>query len=430
MQTPIFQAGQLVDKLHSNGIDDCEAYCTCARTISIEYAGGGYKTKDFSSDSGYGIRALSKKRLGFSYSNKEADFQKAAKSALTLSALSPETGFEFEQSHRKFPKARTVDRKVIDFDEKDAFSAIKEALGGMGKLAEPARISLSVSNSREQMANSAGLNAEAEYTSMDFFVEAKKGRGLGFSVYSSIFLPEDFRSFGRRAAEIASAMDSAKHIRSRKIDVRFSQFMLASLLDFMLFHFDGENKRRGITKLSKGEMKFPEEFSLLSDPLAKAAGACPFDAEGVPSSKKVLINEGRVEAFVYDKYTSALEGKGEPGGCCQRSDYASPPSTGISNLVIPEGDAAKSELEECEHLEIISFHGLHTSDPVSGDFGVEVDTAFLHSRGKTTPVNNILLSGNVFNLFNSIKLIGREQKPWGNLIAPEILFSDVQIIGK
>ncbi len=430
MQKPPFPAEQLVRKLRSIGIEECEAYCTSARTISIEFAGGGYKTKDFCSDSGYGLRAISDGKAGFAYSNRKEDFGKTAKTALALSKISPKTGFVFEPAHKKYPSVNTVDKGILHFDEKDAFSAIREAQEGMGKLAEPARISLSVSTAAEEIANSSSLRAEASYTAFDFFVEAKKGKGLGFSVHSSLFLPEDFRSLGKKAAETASAMDSAKPVSSRKIDVRFSQYMLAALLDFMLFHFDGDNKRRGISRLAKGERRFPEAFTLISDPLAKAAGACPFDGEGVPSSKKFLINKGRVETFIYDKYTSSLEGLGEEGGHCQRADYASPPSPGVSNLVIPGGDAGKDELRGGEHLEIISFHGLHTSDPVSGDFGVEVDTAFLHSRGKRAPVNNILLSGNVFNLFNSIKLVGKEQKAWGNLIAPELLFSKAQIIGK
>jgi PmbA protein len=430
MQNPPFSAEHLVKKLRSTGIDECEAYCTSARTISIEFAGGGYKTKDFSSDSGYGLRAISGKKMGFAYSNRKEDFGKTAKTALTLSRISPKTGFEFESGRKKYPSVNTVDKRVLEFDEKDAFSAIKEVREGMGKLAEPARISLSVSNSSEEIANSSSLSASASYTAFDFFVEAKKGKGLGFAIHSSLFLPEDFYSLGKRAAEIASAMDTAKPVSSRKTDARFSKYMLAALLDFMLFHFDGDNKRRGISKLAKGKRKFSEEFTLISDPLAKAAGACAFDGEGVPSSKKFLINKGKVENFIYDKYTSSLEGLGEEGGHCQRADYASPPSPGVSNLVIPKGDASKEELKESEHLEIISFHGLHTSDPVSGDFGVEVDTAFLHSKGKRMPVNNILLSGNVFNLFNSIKLIGKEQNSWGNFIAPEILFSGVQIIGK
>jgi PmbA protein len=430
MQGPPFSAEQLVKKLRCAGIEECEAYCTSAQTISIEFAGGGYKTKDYASDSGYGLRAISGKRMGFAYSNRKDDFEKTAKTALTLSRISPKTAFEFEPGHKKFPSVNTVDKRILDFDEKDAFSAIDEVRQGMGKLAEPARISLAVTTSSEEIANSSSLSAEASYTAFDFFVEAKKGKGLGFAIHSSLFLPDDFRSLGKKAAQIASAMDGAKPIATRKVDVRLSQYMLASLLDFTLFHFDGDNKRRGISKLAKGDRKFPEEFSILSDPLAKAAGACSFDGEGIPSSKKFLVNKGRVENFIYDKYTSSLEGKNEEGGHCQRADYAYPPCPGVSNLIISKGDATREELRAGEHLEIISFHGLHTSDPVSGDFGVEVDTAFLHSKGKKTPVNNVLLSANVFNLFNSIKLIGKEQKSWGNFIAPEILFSSVQIIGK
>jgi PmbA protein len=417
----------LLRKFGSKALSGAEIYFTCASTLSLEYSGKSYKAKEFSEDAGYGVRILKNKKIGFSHTNIPGDFRKAAKTAEKLSGISPKTSFCFEPQHKKYPKQKMEDPKLKGLPPEIAFSAVQEILEAIRRHAEPTRISISLSEGSESIANTSGLFAEAGCTEIGIYAEAKKGRGLGYSVYSSRFLPKSFSGFGTEAGKIASAMAESKSIPSQKLTVKFSQDMLSSLLSFLMFSFDGDNKRRGITRLRKGQKKFSSAFTLFSDPLALADSSCPFDGEGVPSSRLSLVNEGKVENFLYDRHTAALEGT-EGKGSCQRTDYASSPSPGITNLVVAPG--TYSGKGPSRFLEVISFHGLHTSDPVSGDFGVSVDIGFLHGKGKKIPVTDVLLTGNIFNLFNSIKHLGKGRAVHGNLVSPEIWFSDVQIVGK
>ncbi|MBN2121734.1 TldD/PmbA family protein [Candidatus Micrarchaeota archaeon] len=413
----------------SEKLGEAEIYSSFANSLSVEYAGGTYKSKEFSSDSGYGIRVLNGGRVGFSHANLEKDVGKCAKTAKSLSRFSPKTGFSFEPAHASYPKAETFDSKAAELEPELAFSAIEEILQEIKGHAEPTRVSIGFMEGMERVSNTSGVEAESRHSYVSVYAEAKKGTGLGFSIYSSCFLPDDFGKLGEEAGKIAAAMDKSAPLKSGNFRVKFSHQALSSLLGFMLFHFDGDNRRRGISTLKSGEKKFCESFTLISDPLAKADAACPFDGEGAPSAPIDLVREGRVGGFLYDRYTAALEGV-EAGGCCQRSDYSSLPRAGITNLVIPAGEIPESEFPQ-DYLEVVSFHGIHTSDPVSGDFGVDVDIAFLHKEGKRKiPVSNMLLSGNVFNLFKRIEAIGKEQHTHGGLVSPEIWFSGVHLIGK
>ncbi len=418
---------ELLKKVNSLGIPDAEVYFSGARTLSVEYSGKTCKTKEFSEDAGYGVRVLKNKKIGFSHTNIPSDFTKAVKSAEKLSKISPKTNFSFEPAAKIYPDTETFDVGISGLSPELAFSAIGEILEGIGKRAEPTKISISLSIGCERIANSEALSADSCYTAASIYAEAKKGRGLGFSLYSARTLPKDLKKFGEEAGKIACLMSRSKPIPTQKLTVRFSPHMLSSLLGFLMFNFDGDNKRRRITSLKKNQKKFSESFSLASDPLAPADALCPFDGEGVPSKPLPLIECGKVRNFLYDRYVSSLEGINK-NGSCQRTDYASAPSPGITNLVVPAGDFPKKEAGR--HLEVISFHGLHTSDPVSGDFGVDADIALLHEKGKTIPVTDVLITGNIFNMFNSIKHLGKTQSIHGNLISPDIWFSDVQIIGK
>ena len=425
---PVFpDPEQLLKKVRSLGNSEAEVYFSGAKTLSIEYMGKTCKTKEVSEDAGYGVRILKNKKIGFSHTNIPGDFNKTAKAAENLSRISPKTSFTFEPRSKKYPKVETVDPNILDLSVDLAFSAINEVLEGIGKKAEPTKVSISLSRGCEKIANTQGLNADSCYTAVSLYAEAKKGKGMGFSLYSARDFPKNLGKFGEVAGKIAEKMASAKPIATQKIPIKFSQHMLASLIGFLMFNFDGDNKRRGISKLKQNQKKFGGEFSLVSDALAPGDAACPFDGEGVPSKPLPLIENGRVKNFLYDRYTAALDGV-KKDGSCQRTDYASYPSPGITNLVIPGGNAGTRK--PGRYLEIISFHGLHTSDPVSGEFGVDVDIAFLHEKEKIVPVTNVLLSGNIFNMFNSIKHLGKRQSVHGNLVSPDIWFGDMQIIGK
>ncbi len=407
---------------------EAEVYSSLAHSLSVEYAGNTYKSKEFSGDSGYGIRIIENGRMGFSHSNIPGGAEGALRRAGELAKFSPKTGFSFEPAHKKYPSPKSFDSRLGELEPEIAFSAIRDILEGINEHATPTRVSVGFSNGKEQIMNTSSLFAESRYSAVSIYAEAKKGSGLGFSLYSSCFLPGDFRKFGEEAGKLASGMDKSRPIPTCKITVKFSPHALSSFLEFLLFHFDGDNKRRGISRLKAGEEKFSSSLSLAVDPLANADSVCPFDGDGAPSKPRELIREGVVRNFLYDRYTAALEGVDE-GGCCQRSDYSSIPSSGITNLVVSKGDFGESE-SPGEYLEVFSFHGLHTSDPVSGDFGVDVDIAFLHKGGTIVPVSNMLLSGNIFNLFNKIEYIGSTQHTQGGLVSPDIWFSDVQLIGK
>ena len=86
----------LLRMLNSQGIKDAEVYFTGARTLSVEYAGKTYKTKEFSEDAGYGVRILKNGKVGFSHTNIPEDFKKTAKTAERISKISPKTKFSFE----------------------------------------------------------------------------------------------------------------------------------------------------------------------------------------------------------------------------------------------------------------------------------------------------------------------------------------------
>jgi len=73
--------------------------------------------------------------------------------------------------------------------------------------------------------------------------------------------------------------------------------------------------------------------------------------------------------------------------------------------------------------------GLHTSDPISGDFSVGISGHFIENGELTFPVQGITMAGNIWQLLNSIEVIGDDITFYGSIGAPTIFFSEVTFSG-
>ncbi|MBI5051193.1 hypothetical protein HZC08_00375, partial [Candidatus Micrarchaeota archaeon] len=108
------------------------------------------------------------------------------------------------------------------------------------------------------------------------------------------------------------------------------------LAGFLLQSFSGELKRKNSTKIIEGKKIFSDKLSIWEDGTMSGSMVRPFDDEGVPSEKRVLVENGIVKNLMYNRETAALEGI-ERGGFCTRGDYSSRPSVGRANIKIAEG---------------------------------------------------------------------------------------------
>ncbi|MFA5077383.1 MAG: TldD/PmbA family protein [Candidatus Micrarchaeia archaeon] len=412
---------------HSLGLHDGEIFSVEGTRTVYEYSQKTLKTKSFGIDSGFGIRVLKNRKLGFSFCNSKEQIPSAIKRATSISAFSSPSEFSFAQ-RQKYANAEAFDSKVADADEREMRAIVGQIEDGVKKHAEPVRIVLVSQTDESAIANTNLLFAKERSTSLMAFAEAKSGNGFGSSDYAHYKALKDPHSLGERAGLMAKEMKNPKKPPSGKYSVIFSHDVLASLLSLLLYSFSGELKRRKISKLwdKEGKLIFSEKLTVGDDPFADAAAKSAFDGEGVSSRCTALIEKGEVGAFLYDRECAAFSEINSEGNCF-RPGYKAPPSIGASNISIKAGDA-EPEKELKKYLYIESMHGLHTANQLSGDFGAEASIAFLHEKGKKTPVRGFMVSENIFNLFNRIEYVGRSQEQAGSLVAPKISFSGVSVI--
>lgn len=162
----------------------------------------------------------------------------------------------------------------------------------------------------------------------------------------------------------------------------------------------------------------------------------PFDAEGVPTYKKALVEEGVLKTLLYDLTTAKKTGNASTGNA-GRGSYADPVSIRSYCYAIAPGSATLEELfaEMGEGLYITELKGLHAGcDDVTGDFSIE-SAGFAVKDGKlASPVKAFTVAGNFFELLQSIEAVGSEVETgicgFSMTAAPAMLVKDISVAGE
>ena len=161
------------------------------------------------------------------------------------------------------------------------------------------------------------------------------------------------------------------------------------------------------------------------------SGAEPFDAEGTPTRRRELIAGGELRGFLADAFWGRKLGTGTTGSC-RRPGPKAPPTVGISNLRIAPGGASPSALIKAagDGILLTEFLGIHTADPVSGDFSVGASGIRIAGGTLAEPLRGFAVSGNILGLLEKVEAAGSDFRWFGNIGAPSLLVSGISVGGE
>jgi PmbA protein len=176
---------------------------------------------------------------------------------------------------------------------------------------------------------------------------------------------------------------------------------------------------------------------VIDDPFyAENTVQMPFDAEGVATKEKNVIEGGVLKTLLYDLTYAKKAGKA-PTGNAKRGSIADPVSIAPYCLRIVPGNDTPEVLRQKmgNGLYITELKGLHAgADPVTGDFSIE-SAGFLVENGKLTrPVHTFTVAGNFFDLLKAIDGVANNVKmgvPSSTVMAaPDLLVRGLSVAGE
>lgn len=240
----------------------------------------------------------------------------------------------------------------------------------------------------------------------------------------------DAAEIGRRAGERAAARAGARKPRTGAFPVLFDERIAASLIGHLLAAINGTAVARGASWLrgAMGEVVLPTGLSLVEDPLRPRVGSSrPFDAEGLPTAPRALVEAGVLQGWVLDLATARKLGLQSTANAMRGT--SAPPSPGTSNVTLTPGSATRDDLlrDMGTGLLVTSLIGA-SINPTTGDYSRGASGFWIENGQITHAVNECTIAGNLRDMLRGI-VPSNDARPHAANRVPSLLVAGLTLAG-
>jgi len=432
--------------LNAGNVPAYEIYVRGSASTSVEVKEQKLDAFEQSETWGIGIRVLlADGRMGFAYStgSTEAVSEAVAKAAENAASSEPD-GYNNIPSPpaSAYPDFAEFDAGINDITEQDriarAMTLEKAALDFDRRVTKVRKSSASFTEARWALVSSTGVRAVSKgtYFSCGIMVVAEESgdsqMGYDFD-YKRRGGEIDFARVGRNAAERAVSLLGAKKGPSGLFPVVLDNMVSGEFLGVLASSFSAESllKGKSLFRDKLGKVICSKLINIYDDGLLPGgAGSRAFDDEGMPSQRTPLMVEGRLTGFLHNSYTAKKSGAVSTGNA-GRGGFRSQPGVGSTNLYIEKGSVTPGSIisSVSSGLLVQEVLGMHTANPISGDFSVGVSGQWIEGGKVSYPVREMAISGNILSMFSEVEAIADDLRFAGRLGAPSILLRPISVSG-
>lgn len=445
METALRSAAEIalmeIEKTNLQG----EAYLLYNRELTIETAGGKLETLKQAEEMGIGIRVFNRGRIGFSYSSNlsRGAITETVKDAITISAYTDMDPYnELPSSQPAYPDVFTYDHSINDMDLETkiemANSIETHARGFDPRVVLVDHAGYADSEHSKLVMNSHGLYAYGigSHCGLHISLAAREGddiqNGFAFTINKRLdkLTP---RTVGEEAALRAIRSLKAKAIASVDLPCILEPYVVTRFLNLLIHSVQADAVQKGKSILSdKIDCQVASHHvTLFDDPLsAEGASSFPFDGEGVTAQRVEILEQGILKGFLYDTYTGLKDGHGS-NGHGERGSFRSLPGVGSTNLILSPGVKTAEELisDANDGFYVTDIMGMHTANPISGDFSIGAAGIRIENGALTYPVRGVTIAGNLFGMLKDIEAVGSDLRFFGGKAAGTVLVKKLSIAG-
>lgn len=385
---------------------------------------GSSYTSDFSAD---GLERLVKGALDLARVTSEDPYA-GIPEASQLGAVSGDLGLYYEDVYSlpaedRIEYARRAEKAAFDYDPR-----IKNSEGG----------SFDASDNYRVLANSHGFVGDyrRSYCSIVSvpIAQAEDGamqRDYWYSAARTLSRLSSPEEVGRIAAQRALRRLGARKIASTRVPVVFDPQMARSLLGDIFEAVSGDSIYRGASFLvdKLGQKIAGENVTIVDDgAMPGGFGTSPFDDEGVPTQRTVVVEKGVLKSYLLNVYTGRKLGLRSTGNASR--GVSGNPTVGNGNFFLEKGERSPQQIIAGirQGLYVTEMLG-HGGNLVTGDFSQGAGGLWIENGELAYPVEEITVAGNLKDMLNNIVEIGNDLDFRSSMAAPTILVEGMTIAG-
>ncbi len=291
---------------------------------------------------------------------------------------------------------------------------------------------------RHVFANSRGFAGEyqSSYCSLSTVPVAREGESMERDYwytaargFAGLEKPEDV---GRIAAARTVRRLGARKVETQKVPVVFEPRTARSLLDniFDAVHGGAIYRNESFLAGKLGERVASENLTVIDDgTIPGLFGTSPFDDEGVPTRRTVVIEKGVLKSYLLNTYTARKLGLRTTGNASR--GLAGNAGVGNGNLYIERGAAPPEQIiggirDGFYVTELIGF-GVNI---VTGDYSRGAVGLWIRGGELAFPVSEVTIAGTLPRMLMDLEAIGADLEFRGSMAAPTLMVREMTVGGK
>ncbi len=320
--------------------------------------------------------------------------------------------------------ARRAEKAALDYDPR-----IKNSEGG----------SFDAASGHKVLANSLGFVGEyrRSYCSVAAvpIAQAENGamqRDYWYSVARKLGKLESPEQVGTVAAQRTIRRLGARKVKTAHVPVVLDPLVATSILGHIFEGVNGDSVYRGASFLAGklGEKIAAGHINVIDDgTMPGGFGTSPFDGEGIPTRRTVIVENGVLKSYFLNTYTAKKLGMQTTANASR--GLAGTPGISPGNYFLQPGAKTPQQIigDIKEGLYITEFLGMGVN-LVTGDYSRGASGLWISGGELTFPVEEITVAANLKEMFFNISEVGNDLEFRGSTASPTIRIDGLIVGGE
>ena len=446
-------AASIVDQAVRAGASDAEVTVSEGDEFSVTVRMGEVETLKESGARGVGLRVLVAADNGYrAASTSSSDFTpegiehlvRGATALAQVTSVDPFAGLPEPGEFGQLPGDLELyhdDVYSLPTAERIAWARRAEAaaLAADTRLVNSDGASFDAATGRRVFANSRGFSGEYRSSSCSVSVSpiaqganGEMQRDYWWSQGRSLRALDPPESVGQEAARRTLRMLDARRVPTQEAPIVFAPEVARGLVGAVFDLASGDAIYRGASMFAGklGETVAAEPVTIVDDSTIPGGfGTSPFDAEGLPSRRTVIVEHGVLRSYMLNTYTGrklSMKSTGNAG-----RGLAGNPYVDSGNLFLEAGRQSAEEIfrgvQRGLYVTRLMGPGVNL---VTGDYSRGAAGLWIENGELAFPVHEITIAGNLREMLRNISAIGSDLVFRSATVSPTLRIDGMTIAGE
>ena len=247
---------------------------------------------------------------------------------------------------------------------------------------------------------------------------------------------ESPEAIGKEAARRTLRRLGARKVPTQRVPIVFAPEVARSLIGSVFEAASGDSIWRHAsflagrmgTQIAAPSLTIVDDNAMLLPNGAGGFGSSPFDGEGLPSLRTVVVENGVLQTYLLNTYTARKLGLKSTHNASR--GLAGTPGIGCGNLYLQPGTLTPEEMiaQTQTGLYVTSLMGFGTN-VVTGDYSRGATGLWIENGQLTYAVEEVTIAGNLAEMLMHVTAIGNDLVFRGSVASPTLRIDGMTIAG-